>query len=212
MIRGSHMTIASGIRVCGVEIDLYLYYHLLSLFSPLLTMLGTVSIQQPLKPSLSICHGAGQSSSRRSRPSMSNICAKLVTVKKGRKEGILSPLLPISMLLHVFFVSDSVESEQTCNHRQKSGLLVRWQLRRSDSFLIRPSTYVVTDASVSGVHCKLSAYESWFSCIILFISCLLAFDLPTAVLSFLVKLGLCSISHLPHYSLLSRTCQKTASY
>ncbi len=157
MIRGSHMTIASGIRVCGVEIDLYLYYHLLSLFSPLLTMLGTVSIQQPLKPSLSICHGAGQSSSRRSRPSMSNICAKLVTVKKGRKEGILSPLLPISILLHVFFISDSVESKQTCNHRQKSGLLVRWQLRRSDSFLIRPQH--LRCYRRFGVRCSLQAFR-----------------------------------------------------
>ncbi|SJL05588.1 uncharacterized protein ARMOST_08945 [Armillaria ostoyae] len=83
---------------------------------------------------------------------MSNICAKLVTVKKGRKEAIVLSLnKPVT-------------------------------IGRNPDYC----TYVVTDASVSGVHCKLSAYESRFSCIMgLFISCLLAFDLPTAALSFL---------------------------
>ncbi|KAK0245677.1 kinase-like protein [Armillaria nabsnona] len=88
-------------------------------------MLGAVSIQQPLT-SLSNCHGTGQSSSRRSRPSMSNICAKLVTVKKGRKEAIVLSLnKPVT-------------------------------IGRNPDYC----TYVVTDASVSGVHCKLSAVRS----------------------------------------------------
>ncbi|PBK77372.1 kinase-like protein [Armillaria solidipes] len=76
---------------------------------------------------------------------MSNICAKLVTVKKGRKEGILSPF---SCLLLCYYISSSTAIVLSLNKPVTIG--------RNPDYC----TYVVTDASVSGVHCKLSAVRS----------------------------------------------------
>lgn len=92
-----------------------------------------------------------------------SICAKLVTFNKdGRKEGVLLPLSEVSVMVWpILTYSPSASSQclSTSSHRQKCGNMVQAQFFRI--YWTVPhfvgSSYVVSDAVVSSVHCKLYA-------------------------------------------------------